>query len=120
MLAPPDPRTVRAKKREIARRYTWKARQRDKRLGITVHARVRMCEIARVFASRYGKTLPDDTVGRDDLYIAAQHVGSICGDIVAWASLWAPVVQHVRGRGACRSRDRQTTTVPRRHSGAGS
>jgi hypothetical protein len=87
VLAPPDPRTVNAKKREIARRY---ARKHDKRLELTVVARMRVSQLERLFASRYGQTLPDDDAGRDDLFVAAHHVCTKGGDIIAWASLWAP------------------------------
>jgi hypothetical protein len=88
-----------ARHTEIARRYSWQAKQQRKRYGekpdknrlITL---IRLRELERVFQSRYGRFLPDDDAGMDDLLVAAHHIAFLRGDvvkhIVAWARAWAP------------------------------
>jgi hypothetical protein len=88
---------IEARRREIARRYGWHAkRQRnedkpDKSRLITL---IRLRELERVFQYRYGRFLPDDDAGRDDLVLAAHHIVFLRGDviehIVGWARVWAP------------------------------
>ncbi|MBR0797361.1 hypothetical protein JQ615_18395 [Bradyrhizobium jicamae] len=80
---------------EIKRRYAWQAQQRsekpDQARLITL---IRLRELERIFQSRYGRFLPDDDAGVDDLTVAAHHVAFLRGDvvthIVAWARSWAP------------------------------
>jgi hypothetical protein len=94
--ATPLKREIIAKQHEIARRYAWRARQarRGTPSDIRLITLVRLRELERVFQSRYGRHLPDDDAGRDDLAIAAHHVAHLGGDvadhIVAWARMWAP------------------------------
>jgi hypothetical protein len=85
----PARRIVRIKLDEIARRYAWESKRRQRG---PFHARacVRLRELERVFAYRYGDTLPDDDAGREDLIIAAHHIREVGGNIVRWAALWAP------------------------------
>jgi len=88
---------VEAKRAEIARRYAWQSRSRrtgekpDKARLITL---IRLRELERIFQYRYGRLLPDDDAGRDDLMLAAHHIAFVNGDvvahIVAWARAWAP------------------------------
>ena len=68
-----------ARHTEIARRYAWQAQQRRKRHDDKAdQARlltlIRMRELERLFARRYGRLLPDDDAGRDDLIVAAHHI----------------------------------------------
>jgi hypothetical protein len=54
---------------------------------------VRLRQLERIHADRYGRKLPDDDAGRDELNIAAMHIadgGLPEQHIPAWASLWAP------------------------------
>lgn len=75
---------------EIARRY--KAKQANKpRVSI---AAVRIAELHRLFRHRYGRTLPDDDAGRDDVQIMAHHLAQRPGDakrrIRSYIELQAP------------------------------
>jgi hypothetical protein len=89
-----------ARHAEIARRYSWAAKQRKNgdRNKKPDHARlitlIRMRELERIFQSRYGRFLPDDDSGRDDLNLIAHHIAHLGGDVVAhvrgWAKAWAP------------------------------
>jgi hypothetical protein len=90
---------TRARHTEIARRYAWQARQRRKRHEdkpdpARLMTLIRMRELERIFARRYGRLLPDDDAGRDDLIVAAHHIAFLGGDviehIVDWARAWAP------------------------------
>jgi hypothetical protein len=89
-----------ARHAEIARRYSWAAKQRkngelnkkpDRTRLITL---IRLRELERIFQSRYGRFLPDDDSGRDDLNLVAHHISHLAGDVVAhvlgWAKAWAP------------------------------
>lgn len=86
-----------ARHAEIARRYAWQAQQKrrgentDRPRLITL---IRLRELERLFQYRYGRMLPNDDAGIDDLTVAAHHVahlgGDIVGHIVAWARVWAP------------------------------
>ena len=86
-----------AKHIEISRRYAWHARQRRDGLKLTrdqLIPRIRLRELERIFQRRYGRFLPDDDAGRDDLVLAAHHVahlgGDVLGHVIAWARAWAP------------------------------
>jgi hypothetical protein len=89
--------TVKAKHIEIDRRYAWHARQRNGATKLTrtqLMTRIRLRELERIFQRRYGRFLPDDDAGRDDLVLAAHHVahlgGDVLGHVIAWARAWAP------------------------------
>jgi hypothetical protein len=94
-----------AKHIEIARRYAWHARQRRDGSKLThsqLIPRVRLRELERIFQHRYGRFLPDDDAGRDDLVLAAHHVAHLGGDaighIIAWARAWAPWMPQAEAR----------------------
>lgn len=88
-----------ARHSEIARRYAWQAQQQRRRNDakpdhdylITL---IRLRELERLFRHRYGRFLPDDDAGIDDLIVAAHHIaflrGEVIAHIVAWARAWAP------------------------------
>jgi hypothetical protein len=48
------------------------------------------------FRDYYGRYLPDDDAGRDDLEIVAHHIvelgGDVKGHIIAWAAAWMPAL----------------------------
>jgi hypothetical protein len=84
---------------EIARRYAWQAQEWRKRNDAKPdHARlltlIRLRELERLFKRRYGRLLPDDDAGRDDLKIAAHHIALLRGEVrqhvICWARAWAP------------------------------
>jgi hypothetical protein len=76
-----------AKHAEIARRYAWQAQQRRKRGDekpdparlITL---IRLRELERLFQSRYGRLLPNDDAGMDDLLVAAHHIAFLRGEVI--------------------------------------
>jgi hypothetical protein len=78
------------------RRYAWDVEQRCRPATSTPHLilQVRLRELERLFAKRYGDTLPNDDAGWGDLVIAAHTIAGLGGEIethiVAWASIWAP------------------------------
>lgn len=54
---------------------------------------LRMHDIAILYRSRYGITLPDDDAGREDLEIAINHLACLAhprGHITRWIGIWAP------------------------------
>jgi hypothetical protein len=54
---------------------------------------LRMHDLAKLYRSRYGVTLPDDDAGREDLEIALNHLACLAhprGHIVNWIEVWAP------------------------------
>lgn len=54
---------------------------------------LRMRDLARLFRSRWGITLPNDDAGRDDLKIALNHLACLAhprGHIAHWIEIWAP------------------------------
>ena len=74
---------------EIARRY--KAKNAGKP-PVSIAA-LRIAELRRLFYARYGRTLPDDDAGRDDLVVMAHHLARRHGDplrIHNWIELHAP------------------------------
>jgi hypothetical protein len=87
-----------ARHAEIARRYSWAAKQRKNGDKKPNKARqftlIRLRELDRIFQSRYGRFLPDDDSGRDDLNLVAHHIAHLGGDIavhvIGWAKAWAP------------------------------
>lgn len=79
-----------ARHNEIARRYESGRSQKRGQFSITA---VRIAELKRLFASRYGRTLPDDDSGRDDAFVMSNHL-ALRPDaerrIQLWLDLWAP------------------------------
>jgi hypothetical protein len=54
---------------------------------------LRMNDLAILFRSRYGTTLPDDDAGRDDLSIAVNHLACLPHPqrpIERWIEIWTP------------------------------
>lgn len=68
-------KTIAARQAEIARRYAWHARQSRGLTGPRLLAPIRLRELERLFEDRWGDHLPDDDSGRDDLILAAHHIG---------------------------------------------
>jgi hypothetical protein len=80
---------VQARRAEVARRY--RRRKRDRPLSMSA---LRIAELRRLFAARYGDNLPDDDAGRDEALVMAHHLvhrsGDPCRRIAAWLELQAP------------------------------
>src|SRR5450631_2635073 len=71
--------------REIEQRYRKQNRKP------VLFARLRKCELERLFADRWGDTLPDDDAGRADLRLMADHLAQLGdGYIRQWADAQAP------------------------------
>jgi hypothetical protein len=68
--------TVETRHAEIARRYKKKADKPP--ISITA---LRIAELRRLFQARYGRTLPDDDSGRDDVLVMAHHLARRQGDV---------------------------------------
>lgn len=71
----------------------WDDRRRQKQRRPRLFCNLRLRELERFYAWRYGPTLPDDAAGRKHLYIAAQHIaqgGALERHLRAWSSFWAP------------------------------
>lgn len=54
---------------------------------------LRLNDLARLFRSRYGITLPNDDAGKDDLLVAVHHLACLPRPrqaIMHWLELWAP------------------------------
>jgi hypothetical protein len=82
------------KHKEIAVRYAWMSRdQKHSRGSKKLIARLRLREIERLFAHRYGGRLPDDDAGMEDLVLAANQISQMDGNaedhILRWAWEWA-------------------------------
>lgn len=90
MQARPSPAIVAAKRREIARRYKRKGAKRSSPRQV---AALRVCDLGKVFAARYGRTLPDDDAGRDDMMLALHHLAGLpqaARRCEQWLATWAP------------------------------
>ncbi|MGY3506316.1 hypothetical protein [Bradyrhizobium sp. USDA 4471] len=91
----PDAKTVAAKKAEIDAHYAWDARnRRAKRSKFHKLANLRLRELELLFWHRWGRQLPDDEAGSDDLVVAFIHVRVVAQNpdaaIRGWAATWAP------------------------------
>jgi hypothetical protein len=84
------PRAIDLRRAEIERRY--KQKKADK-APISLTA-LRIAELRRLFLDRYGRTLPNDDAGRDDVLVMAHHIARRQGDapkaIRSWIELSAP------------------------------
>src|SRR5262249_23017691 len=69
-----------ARHAEVARRYAWQARQRSGPYGQKRVSLVRLRELERLYEYRWGRHLPDDDSGRDDLVLAAHHIAHLRGE----------------------------------------
>ena len=79
--------------RWIARRYAWDERRRKRDRRPCLITLLRLNQLERFFAYSYGRHLPDDDSGRDDLLVVAHHLaqlGALERHLPAWARLWAP------------------------------
>ena len=89
-----------ARHAEVARRYAWQAQEQRKNGSATkpdkarLTTLIRLRELERVFRLRYGRCLPDDDAGREDLTLVAHHIAHLRGEVVehilGWARRWAP------------------------------
>lgn len=82
-------------KRRVYQVRYFSTRQRRRGRGSPAQiVALRLCDLARLFRSRYGAvTLPNDDSGRDDAELAAHHLAGLAypnGRIMRWLALWAP------------------------------
>lgn len=71
---------------------TAQKRKRGRRSPMQLIA-LRLNDLATLFRSRYGYTLPDDDAGRDDARIALNHLACLPHPMPAikrWLEVWAP------------------------------
>jgi hypothetical protein len=85
LISPSD--IVRIRHRTIAAKY--KAHDRDRRKPPFSLSARRLCELERLYETRWGNHLPDDDAGRDDLLLAFNHIKN-AERCVAWALTCAP------------------------------
>ena len=79
----------RLRHREIA----WRDRQRKRRRCPRPKIFIRIRELERVFADRYGPVLPNDDAGLDDIFVMVNHLAHLNEPdqrIAAWLQRWAP------------------------------
>ena len=88
----PAPAVIKAKLAEIKRRYS--RRHRHHRRTKAQMSTLRISELNRLFAARYGEQLPDNPEGRRMVTIAAHHLVHLVGSpqkrLMDWCSLRAP------------------------------
>jgi hypothetical protein len=86
----PAPKLVKAKLHEIDVRYGTARAERTS----GCRAVFRVAEIDRLVVARYGRELPDDDAGRDDVRLMVHHLAQISGDahrrITTWIAKRAP------------------------------
>jgi hypothetical protein len=77
--------------REVAWRDRQRKRRRNRRSNPKTYVRIR--ELERLFADRYGPTLPNDDAGLDDIFVMANHLAHLDAPdrkIMTWLRRWAP------------------------------
>jgi hypothetical protein len=87
----PWERFVEARKHEIGIRYAWHAKRggRGRRRGFNRSA-LALNQLRRLFQDRYGDgPLPENDLGRDALWITANHIARRPGDVVRHIWIWA-------------------------------
>ncbi len=86
----PSPGVIKAKKAEVAKRYRWHRKHATKP-QLTA---IRLAELNRICAARYGDCIPHNDIGRKLALIAAHHLAHLAGHpqrlLMRWASLRAP------------------------------
>ena len=86
----PAPQVVKAKLAEVKRRYRWHRKHASK----PQIAAIRVAELNRLFAARYGGPLPNDDTGRECLMIVAHHLMQLAGQpqqrLMNWAKERCP------------------------------
>src|SRR6266567_1977573 len=88
-----ETREQQAQHREIAQRYARKPKRGRRRQNI---APLRIRDLQKLFAERYGTAMPDDDSARDDLTVLLHHVAQL-GDphaLRACAARWCPWLCH--------------------------
>lgn len=86
----PAPAVIAAKRREIDRRYR---RQRKRGRTPAQLAALRLRDLGRLFAARYGDVMPDDDAGREDLAIVLAHIATLANArnrMAGCLAQWAP------------------------------
>jgi hypothetical protein len=85
---PDDTPAQRAKRAEIQLRY-----QRNRKERGSAKMYVRFSDLEKIFKDRHGTQLLDNAIGRDCLFVMANHL-ALRNDpvrrILAWVQLWAP------------------------------
>jgi len=73
--------------------FSDKPKRKSKRASPMQLVAFRLNDLARLFRSRYGITLPDDDAGRDDMMVALDHLACLPRPrqaIMHWLEVWAP------------------------------
>ena len=99
----PKPVDIRAKRREIAVRYAWMARDARRKRIVTPRnakmAALRLADLARLFSDRYGPQFPDDDAGLADLELMLHHIAHLRDpepkmvDAIATRAPWLPIAK---------------------------
>src|SRR4051794_16491709 len=77
----------------------WRYRRKRRRASRPKFVNIRKAELERLFADRYGRSLPDDDAGRADLRLMADHLCQLgTHHFVGWARVWATMGKRCRTR----------------------
>jgi hypothetical protein len=80
---------VAIRRRLVAAKYKAHARDKRRHKPRPHLAAIRLSELERLYRARWGRQLPDDDAGRDDLVLAFSHISDI-DSCIKWATAWAP------------------------------
>jgi hypothetical protein len=80
---------VAVRRRLVAAKYKAHARDMRRHRPRPPLAALRLSELERLYTARWGRQLPDDDAGRDDLLLAFNHISGI-DSCIEWAMAWAP------------------------------